>query len=195
MPAWILPCSHLDDNGLNLWTCKPAPIKCCFFIRLALVMVSVHSSKTLTKTSTLYAIMSISQPIIPLYNLPCFSWAALNFNYPHSHAFMTHLTHGCFLLSSHSSPLRGSLLTPSLGTLNPTYVSSASPINCWHLYLLVRNNLGVKSHSVTWIYVWTLSSLGQPGLGGGVLHLAWQYIATDQASHIWHSPRPFQVLS
>jgi hypothetical protein len=30
MPAWILPCSHLDDNGLNLWTCKPAPIKCCF---------------------------------------------------------------------------------------------------------------------------------------------------------------------
>ena len=28
MPAWILPCSHLDDNGLNLWTCKPAPIKC-----------------------------------------------------------------------------------------------------------------------------------------------------------------------
>jgi hypothetical protein len=29
MPAWILPCSHLDDNGLNLWTCKPALIKCC----------------------------------------------------------------------------------------------------------------------------------------------------------------------
>ena len=30
MPAWMLPCSCLDDNGLNLWTCKPAPIKCCF---------------------------------------------------------------------------------------------------------------------------------------------------------------------
>jgi hypothetical protein len=30
MPAWILPCSHLDDNRLNLWTCKPAPMKCCF---------------------------------------------------------------------------------------------------------------------------------------------------------------------
>ena len=29
MPAWKLPCSHLDDNGLNLWTYKPAPIKCC----------------------------------------------------------------------------------------------------------------------------------------------------------------------
>jgi hypothetical protein len=39
MPAWMLPCPCLDDNGLNLWTCKPALIK-----------VSVHSSKTLTKT-------------------------------------------------------------------------------------------------------------------------------------------------
>ena len=29
MHAWMLPCSHLDDNGLNLWTCKPAPSKCC----------------------------------------------------------------------------------------------------------------------------------------------------------------------
>jgi hypothetical protein len=46
MPVWILPCSYLDDNGLNLWTCKPSPIK-CFFIRLALVIVSVHSTKTL----------------------------------------------------------------------------------------------------------------------------------------------------
>ena len=27
MSAWTLPCSCLDDNGLNLWTCKPAPIK------------------------------------------------------------------------------------------------------------------------------------------------------------------------
>jgi len=25
----MLPCSSLDDNGLNLWTCKPVPIKCC----------------------------------------------------------------------------------------------------------------------------------------------------------------------
>jgi hypothetical protein len=41
--------SHLDDTGLNLWTCKPAPTKCCF-IRVPLVMVSVYSSKSLTKT-------------------------------------------------------------------------------------------------------------------------------------------------
>ena len=27
--AWMLPCSHHDDNGLNLRTGKPAPIKCC----------------------------------------------------------------------------------------------------------------------------------------------------------------------
>jgi hypothetical protein len=29
VPAWTLPSSCLDDTGLNLWTCKPAPIKCC----------------------------------------------------------------------------------------------------------------------------------------------------------------------
>jgi hypothetical protein len=29
MPDWMLPCFYLDNNGLNLWTCKPAPIKCC----------------------------------------------------------------------------------------------------------------------------------------------------------------------
>jgi hypothetical protein len=29
MPDWMTPCSFLDDNGLNLWTCKPAPIKSC----------------------------------------------------------------------------------------------------------------------------------------------------------------------
>jgi hypothetical protein len=51
MPAWLLPCSCLDDNGLNLWTCKPAPIKCCPY-KSWLVMVSVHSRKTLTPAST-----------------------------------------------------------------------------------------------------------------------------------------------
>jgi hypothetical protein len=60
MPAWMLPRSHLDDNGLNLWTCKAAPIKCCLFIRLALVMVSVHSSKTLTKTLVITSLLSCS---------------------------------------------------------------------------------------------------------------------------------------
>jgi hypothetical protein len=27
MPIWMLPCSCLDDTGLNFWTCKTAPIK------------------------------------------------------------------------------------------------------------------------------------------------------------------------
>jgi hypothetical protein len=31
MPAWNLPCSHLDDNELNLWACRPASIKCCLY--------------------------------------------------------------------------------------------------------------------------------------------------------------------
>jgi hypothetical protein len=39
-PGLPEPChaSHHDDNGLNLWNCKPAPI--------ALVMVSLHNNKT-----------------------------------------------------------------------------------------------------------------------------------------------------
>ena len=30
MTAWMLPCSCLGSNGLNFWTCKPAPVKCCY---------------------------------------------------------------------------------------------------------------------------------------------------------------------
>jgi hypothetical protein len=51
MPTWTLPCSHLDDNGLNS---KPVsqPQLNVVFIRVASAMVSVHSSKTLTNTDT-----------------------------------------------------------------------------------------------------------------------------------------------
>jgi hypothetical protein len=49
-----------------------------------------------------------------------------------------------------------------------------------HLYLPIRNNLEISSHRITWVYVQTPSSLGQPGLGG--LHLALQYTAKDQTS-------------
>jgi hypothetical protein len=48
MPVWTLPCSHLDDTGLNLWTGKPAPIKCCpYKSRLGR---GVRSSKIITET-------------------------------------------------------------------------------------------------------------------------------------------------
>jgi hypothetical protein len=65
MPAWMLPCSHLKDTGVNLWTCKPAPIKCCPY-KSCLVMMSVHSSKTLRQrlalaiTKTLYCGLYLS---------------------------------------------------------------------------------------------------------------------------------------
>jgi hypothetical protein len=42
-----------DDNGLNLWTCKLASIKCFFFIHVSLVMVFRHSNESLTKTMRL----------------------------------------------------------------------------------------------------------------------------------------------
>jgi hypothetical protein len=49
MPAWMLLCAYHDHNGLNLWIWKPAPIKYSP-LKVALFMVSVHSSKTLTNT-------------------------------------------------------------------------------------------------------------------------------------------------
>ena len=47
-------CCHAprhDDNGLNLWNCKPAPFKHSLLIRVALVKVSLNSNRTVTKTS------------------------------------------------------------------------------------------------------------------------------------------------
>ena len=46
MPAWILSCSHLDDTGLISEPVSQPQLN-VIFIRLALVMVSLHSSKTL----------------------------------------------------------------------------------------------------------------------------------------------------
>ena len=40
-----------DDNGLNVRTYKPAQLN-VVLLRVPLVMVPVHSSKTLTKKST-----------------------------------------------------------------------------------------------------------------------------------------------
>jgi hypothetical protein len=53
LPSWC-PASCHDNNGLNLWNCKPAPItwaayKCSPY-KIALVLVSIRSNKTLTKT-------------------------------------------------------------------------------------------------------------------------------------------------
>jgi hypothetical protein len=54
MPAWIQPCSHIDnDYG---WTSEPVtqPQLNIVLTRVAFVIVSVHSSKTLTKTQPLF---------------------------------------------------------------------------------------------------------------------------------------------
>jgi hypothetical protein len=50
MPAWMLPCSLLDDNGLNLWTCESAPIKCCPY-KSCLGHGVCSQCKTVTKTA------------------------------------------------------------------------------------------------------------------------------------------------
>ena len=63
----------------------------------------------------------------------------------------------------------------SWGILNLTYVSM-SAIGCWHLYLPVRNNLGARSHSVTWVYMLT------PCLGG--LHLALKFTARPNLNRV-----------
>jgi hypothetical protein len=48
MPAWMLPCSCLNSNGMNLQTCKPVQLN--VLTRVPLVMVSLHSNKILSKT-------------------------------------------------------------------------------------------------------------------------------------------------
>jgi hypothetical protein len=52
-PAPCLPArrhaSHHEDNGLNLWTVLQAQLK-IFFIRVAVVMVCLHSDITLSKS-------------------------------------------------------------------------------------------------------------------------------------------------
>lgn len=42
---------HLDENGINLWNWKLAPMEC--FLRVGVVTVSIHSNGTLTKTPTM----------------------------------------------------------------------------------------------------------------------------------------------
>ena len=49
MPAWMLPCSSLDYNRLNLWACKPALIKCCPY-KFALLLMAIHRRKILRHT-------------------------------------------------------------------------------------------------------------------------------------------------
>jgi hypothetical protein len=53
-PAPCLPCCHAschDDNGLNLWKCKPAPIKCCpLLIKLPWPWCLFTAVETLIKT-------------------------------------------------------------------------------------------------------------------------------------------------
>ena len=47
MSAGVLPCSLHEDDGLNLWNYKQAPTKCFVVIRVAIVVVSLHSNTTL----------------------------------------------------------------------------------------------------------------------------------------------------
>jgi hypothetical protein len=50
MPTGMLPCSRLDDTGLNFEPVSQPQLN-AVLIRIALVVVSVHSSKTLTMTA------------------------------------------------------------------------------------------------------------------------------------------------
>ena len=71
---------------------------------------------------------------------------------------------------------------PNPRNTKPCLSQFCPAIGCRHLYSPIRNNLGTRSHSITWVYMQTLSSCGQPGLEGP--HLALQYIATDKTSII-----------
>lgn len=57
IPSWMLPCSFRDDNEL-----EPViqPQLNVAFIRVALVLVSVHSTKALTKKLVYAGIWTLS---------------------------------------------------------------------------------------------------------------------------------------
>lgn len=50
MSACPTSCSHYDDNGLKLWTCKPAPVKCLPLWELLWSWCLFAGIKALTKT-------------------------------------------------------------------------------------------------------------------------------------------------
>lgn len=72
---------------------------------------------------------------------------------------MTHLPHGGFsLLLTFFSLLWFSSDEPSLGTLRPTYMSSAELLAVG--IFIGQSKMEIMSHRVTWVYVWILSSWG-----------------------------------
>ena len=48
----LLPAPQCDDNGLTLWNCKKAPKSMLSSVSVALVTVSLHSNRAVTKTGT-----------------------------------------------------------------------------------------------------------------------------------------------
>ena len=69
---------------------------------------------------------------------------------------MTHLIHGDFILPSLFPLLVSS--DPHAGNSKPCLCIFCPGIDCLHLYSPIRNNLGARSHSVTWVYMQTLDS-------------------------------------
>lgn len=52
LSEWWYTSLH-DDNGLKLQNCKQAQNKCFLFIKVAIVMVSLHSKRISTRTNTI----------------------------------------------------------------------------------------------------------------------------------------------
>ena len=58
MLAWTLPCSCLDDNGMNFWACKPNPTECVIYksclghcLRVLLLWTDTMTEATLLRTT------------------------------------------------------------------------------------------------------------------------------------------------
>lgn len=52
------------NNGLNLLNSKEAPIKCCFLIRVAEVIVSLNNTRTLIKICITFLVVYIFQNLL-----------------------------------------------------------------------------------------------------------------------------------
>ena len=142
--------------------------------RFLLFTISLLKAEELGRNLCSMLLESTFLSITPSYYLLCFIWAVLNSSWPALRAmFSWLLTHGVSLLHFFL-PLMV-LLCSTTRRRNPTTcLHLCQTIGWWHLYLPIRNNLGARSHSITWVYVRTLLSLWQPGFEKPVLALKYK---------------------
>lgn len=72
--TWMLSCSCLDNNRLNIWACKAAPIKFVLYGKSSLVMMSPQCNKTLSKTGNMVGMVKKKTVLKTNFGGGCIKW-------------------------------------------------------------------------------------------------------------------------